>query len=765
LVAIRRVEGRIYMLKLCSIFVVIFLITLNWHGVVADDCITGCNSEYGIVLGEYSGVTAYSNCKSTCVSGQSNYVGDRYTGMPWQCVEYARRYWLVAQGIYVSTLCDAHEIWDNWTSGERISDGSNVTTQKFENGGTTSPREGDLLIYKDTYYDDYGHVAVITEVNATEGYVRVAEQNHDNVDWEQGTDYARELDYMASGGNYTITESSDDIYGWLRNPEYTGTFEASWSLQTPTYPDGLEYYPAIPGQIIPVEFIFDNTGSAYWTGANDPGSEHYVELHSVTSSWDADSPSVLSYNWIDGSDYKITTSSGNIDPDNQGHYSFEIQVPTEPGDYDLYVSLYRPHTAEYISGLGPTLHIRVNSQPLSDFLWVPCFSEDAVYKVNVVTHETESTIPVSDGPGGIAVGHEYVYVTHRYDASLARISKITDEVHDYVDLSSYMAFCIAVAVDKDENVYVVGRQDIGVYHYDLAILVKLDENGFLVGQKNVADIAGYGDSSGFWNIGLAVNKEGTQAILPWNRPNDNGTGIIIVDTETPLTSSNTVLNRDYGYLGPGAIFDESGRAWVCAEREAVNSLYRYTPGEGLYRKTFSSPNDGRYYGLTLDNDDKIWAGTNYRGYDNIGRLITSNSDKDQFNTIDIGGAIGGMAVDAYGYIWIVKPFDNTLVKYDSEGSQVGDIVTVGEYPLGLGDMTGYECPGAWDPIVIEGDANGDGSVNIADASFIINAIFFGGTQPDPIESADANCDGSMNIADASYIINWIFFGGDPPCGG
>ena len=63
-----------------------------------------------------------------------------------------------------------------------------------------------------------------------------------------------------------------------------------------------------------------------------------------------------------------------------------------------------------------------------------------------------------------------------------------------------------------------------------------------------------------------------------------------------------------------------------------------------------------------------------------------------------------------------------------------------------------------------GDANGDKSVNIADASFIINAIFFGGNQPDPEEAADTNNDGNSNIADASYLINWIFFGGNPPCG-
>ena len=62
-----------------------------------------------------------------------------------------------------------------------------------------------------------------------------------------------------------------------------------------------------------------------------------------------------------------------------------------------------------------------------------------------------------------------------------------------------------------------------------------------------------------------------------------------------------------------------------------------------------------------------------------------------------------------------------------------------------------------------GDANGDESVNIADAAYIINAIFFGGNMPDPEEAADANEDGNMNIVDASYIINWIFFGGNAPC--
>ncbi|MEZ5357822.1 MAG: dockerin type I domain-containing protein [Candidatus Zixiibacteriota bacterium] len=62
-----------------------------------------------------------------------------------------------------------------------------------------------------------------------------------------------------------------------------------------------------------------------------------------------------------------------------------------------------------------------------------------------------------------------------------------------------------------------------------------------------------------------------------------------------------------------------------------------------------------------------------------------------------------------------------------------------------------------------GDANGDLSLNVGDAVYLVNYIFKGGPPPDPIESGDANCDGSTNIGDAVYLVNYIFKGGPAPC--
>lgn len=61
-----------------------------------------------------------------------------------------------------------------------------------------------------------------------------------------------------------------------------------------------------------------------------------------------------------------------------------------------------------------------------------------------------------------------------------------------------------------------------------------------------------------------------------------------------------------------------------------------------------------------------------------------------------------------------------------------------------------------------GDSNSDGTVNLGDAGYLINYIFFDGAAPDPIEYSDSNGDGSINLGDAGYIINYIFYDGTAP---
>lgn len=61
-----------------------------------------------------------------------------------------------------------------------------------------------------------------------------------------------------------------------------------------------------------------------------------------------------------------------------------------------------------------------------------------------------------------------------------------------------------------------------------------------------------------------------------------------------------------------------------------------------------------------------------------------------------------------------------------------------------------------------GDANGSGSVNILDITYLINYIYKGGPPPDPIESGDADGSGSINLLDITYLINYLYKGGPAP---
>ncbi len=61
-----------------------------------------------------------------------------------------------------------------------------------------------------------------------------------------------------------------------------------------------------------------------------------------------------------------------------------------------------------------------------------------------------------------------------------------------------------------------------------------------------------------------------------------------------------------------------------------------------------------------------------------------------------------------------------------------------------------------------GDTNGDGEIDIADAIFLINYVFLGGSAPSPLEAGDADGSGEVDVADVMFLINYIFIGGPAP---
>jgi len=188
------------------------------------ECETECVTPFGTVLGSNRGIIAYSNCGPACInptpaSANTASKEDVYTGITWQCVEYARRWWLIERGAVFGSVDTADAMWKEVTRAQRPSDTSELGVGRHENGGTVAPAIGDLVIYQaDSKTENlrFGHVAVVVGVDLVRGLVALAEQNFENKKWQAQDSHSRNLSLKSDDGHYTLTDKSLVLYGWLR---------------------------------------------------------------------------------------------------------------------------------------------------------------------------------------------------------------------------------------------------------------------------------------------------------------------------------------------------------------------------------------------------------------------------------------------------------------------------------------------------------------------------------------------------------------------
>ena len=203
--------------RLGTFFLACFLLLDGTNGISAEDplpgaCSTQCVTPYGELLGRSSvDVPAYSNCSAQCVSQDANQVNDTYTGMEWQCVEYARCWLFRTEGLVFESVDVAADIWDGITYLVDTSSNDKRNLRNLPNGSAESPRRGDLLIWSSEFLDT-GHIAVVARVDHEQGYVEVVEQNFLNQKWPGK--YARRIPMQQRQGGVWLDDEL--ILGWKR---------------------------------------------------------------------------------------------------------------------------------------------------------------------------------------------------------------------------------------------------------------------------------------------------------------------------------------------------------------------------------------------------------------------------------------------------------------------------------------------------------------------------------------------------------------------
>ena len=219
---------------------------LDWPRLIAESrraCEGPCVTPFGQILGVSDGAEARSNCVSNCVRPERRFLdlesgevstpesppasGSAYVGLTYQCVGFARLWWMKNRGLTFGDVDIAQDIL-YLTEGQDLKTGAAVPLGRSQNGtARRAPERGDLLVYYADPEDPEwraGHVAVVVAVDREQGLVALAEENYDNRPWQDPRAYARRIPLFEVQGRFTLLDLAPDrrsnpdggrIAGWV----------------------------------------------------------------------------------------------------------------------------------------------------------------------------------------------------------------------------------------------------------------------------------------------------------------------------------------------------------------------------------------------------------------------------------------------------------------------------------------------------------------------------------------------------------------------
>jgi len=160
----------------------------------------------GEEIDQFNGVAVYYNGGVGNVEGR-NLAPDGYNlGLKYQCVEFVKRYYFEHLNHKMPNSYGHAKDFFN----RRLGDGQNNPDRnliQYTNGSSTKPRVNDLLIFKATEFNSYGHVAIISAVSDDD--IGIIQQNPG-----VSADSRENFKLQKLSGKWSIKNKR--VLGWLR---------------------------------------------------------------------------------------------------------------------------------------------------------------------------------------------------------------------------------------------------------------------------------------------------------------------------------------------------------------------------------------------------------------------------------------------------------------------------------------------------------------------------------------------------------------------
>ena len=181
-----------------------------------------CVTMFGEKISHLEDVPAYSNCNNSFESGLNNFISCKnkklFSGIQWQCVEYARRYLITKLGVTFSSVDGAEDVFALKTV-ESTETGKKYKFKTFKNNlncrrKNNMPKVNDVIIWARNNSDTpFGHIAVILKIEGDQIYI--GEQNWSNAAWINPS-YSRILTLKMNNNRCSIIDGNYKILGWKR---------------------------------------------------------------------------------------------------------------------------------------------------------------------------------------------------------------------------------------------------------------------------------------------------------------------------------------------------------------------------------------------------------------------------------------------------------------------------------------------------------------------------------------------------------------------
>jgi hypothetical protein len=401
-----------------------------------------------------------------------------------------------------------------------------------------------------------------------------------------------------------------------------------------------------------------------------------------------------------------------------------------------------------------TDYATIKYYPNGDVAWVREYNGPPGHghdKALAIAMDSSGTVYVTGYSEGIQTNGDYATIKYYPDGETAWVRRYDGPV-SYGDQGS------DITVDDSGYVYVTGSSYGGATTGRNYVTIKYHPNGDTSWVRRYIGPGHKLDEP----VAIAVDDSGYVYVTGYSAQLDHYPDNYDYATIKYYPDGETAWVRNYhgGPIGDGddmasaLSLDSCGNIYVTGYslgtrwRDDYATIKYYPNGNVAWVKRYNGLADSydRAKAIAVDSRGNVYvtgysynSGTQYDyvtlKYDFLGNQLWVTPYNGSGNPDDIAYAI---AADAFGYVYVTGA---------SPGSETQD-----DYAT-----IKYVETGAW-----HGDANGDGVINSADVVYLINYLFVGGPEPNPLESGDVNCDGQVNVVDVVFLTNYLFMAGPPP---